>query len=50
MDEISGSLETGKLADFVVLSENLFEIDPVAIPDVQILRTVIGGQDRYVSE
>lgn len=50
MEEVSGSLEADKLADFVVLSENLFKIDPVAIPDVQIVRTVIGGQDRYEIE
>ena len=43
-----GTLEPGKWADFVVLSESLFEIDPVAIPDVRVLRTVVGGQDQYV--
>lgn len=48
-DERLGTLEAGKYADFVVLSENLFEIDPVAIPNVQVLRTVIGGQERYVA-
>jgi len=45
-----GTLEKGKLADFVVLSEDLFKIDPVNIPDVRILRTVVGGQDRFITE
>ena len=45
-----GTLEPGKWADFVVLSDNLFEIDPVALPSVRVLRTVVGGQDQYVAE
>ena len=46
----SGTIETGKLADFVVLSENLFEIDPVSIPSVHVNRTVVGGIDRFVQK
>lgn len=42
-----GLLKPGYLADFVVLSDNLFAIDPVAIKDVKVLRTAIGGVDRY---
>lgn len=45
-----GTLEKGKLADFVVLSEDLFKIDPVSIPDVRVLRTVVGGQDQFITE
>jgi len=43
----SGVLEAGRLADFVVLSANLLEIDPVDIPDVRVVRTVIGGESVY---
>jgi predicted amidohydrolase YtcJ len=43
----TGSLEPGKLADFVVLSEDLLTIDPLDIPDVEILMTVVGGKIRY---
>lgn len=45
-----GTLEAGKWADFVVLSDNLFEIDPAAIREVQVLRTVVGGKERYVAD
>ena len=44
-----GTLERGKGADFVVLSGNLFEINPVEITSVRVLRTVVGGQDQYVA-
>lgn len=46
----SGTLEPGKLADFAVLSEDLFAIDPVSIPRVQIIMTVVGGEVRYRAE
>ncbi len=39
-----GQMKAGMLADFVVLSENLFEIPPEKIKDVQVLMTVIGGR------
>ena len=44
------TLEPGKGADFVVLSGNLFEMNPVEIPSVRVLRTVVGGQDQYVAQ
>jgi len=42
-----GSLEINKLADFVVLSEDITKIDPVKIKDVQVLKTVVGGDVVY---
>lgn len=45
-----GTLEPKKLADFVVLSEDLFAIAPVNIPNVRVLRTVVGGKDRFVAQ
>jgi predicted amidohydrolase YtcJ len=38
----------GYLADFVVLSRSLFDTDPVEIPTIKVLRTVIGGRDEFV--
>jgi len=46
-DQDTGSLEIGKQADFVVLSNNLLTIDPNAIPDATVLQTVIGGETVY---
>jgi predicted amidohydrolase YtcJ len=46
-DAIKGSLEPGKLADFVVLSDNIFSIDPVKIWDVKVRMTVVDGKVVY---
>jgi len=50
MEDRSGSLAEGMLADFVVLSKNLFDVPGPQLSDVAVLRTVIGGVDRYVAE
>jgi predicted amidohydrolase YtcJ len=42
-----GLIAPGYLADFVVLSRNLFEIDPADIESVKVLRTVVGGRDEF---
>jgi len=39
-----GTLEPGKLADFVILSDDIFTIDPVKIRNVTVLKTVIDGR------
>jgi predicted amidohydrolase YtcJ len=39
-----GSITPGKYADLVVLSQNLFAIDPEAIPDTTAWLTVFGGR------
>ncbi len=39
-----GSLEVGKLADLVVLSENPKAMCPEDLPDIQVLQTYLGGQ------
>lgn len=46
-EDIKGSLEVGKLADFVVLSEDLFQIDPGKIKDVLVLQTYVGGKKVF---
>ena len=46
-EDIKGSLKAGKLADFVILDQNLLEIDPVLIKDVKILNTYVGGKRVY---
>ncbi|WP_417790733.1 amidohydrolase [Terasakiella pusilla] len=50
MEKGTGTLEIGKLADFTVLSENILTIEPVNIPNVKVLRTVVGGLDQYIAD
>ncbi|MFA9464964.1 MAG: amidohydrolase [Velocimicrobium sp.] len=42
-----GTLEPLKLADFVVLSEDIFKIPPEQIKDIQVVMTVVGGKVCY---
>ncbi|MDP9161514.1 MAG: amidohydrolase [Acidobacteriota bacterium] len=46
-EAIKGSITPGKLADFVVLSDDLFIMDKEKIKDIQIVRTVVGGSTVY---
>jgi predicted amidohydrolase YtcJ len=46
-EAIKGSITPGKLADFVVLSDDLFTVDQEKIKDLQIVRTVVGGTTVY---
>lgn len=42
-----GSITAGKLADFVMLADDLHAVAPSAIKDVKIVQTVVGGQVTY---
>jgi predicted amidohydrolase YtcJ len=42
-----GSIEPGKLADMVVLSEDIFNIDPVEIQNTKVDLTIFDGQVVY---
>ncbi|MEX0962721.1 MAG: amidohydrolase [Pseudohongiellaceae bacterium] len=43
-EDIKGSLEPGKLADMIVLSEDILTIDPEEIMDIEIEKTYVGGE------
>ena len=45
-----GRLTAGRLADFVVLSRDLFTIPPREIKDVRALLTVVGGRVTHTSQ
>jgi predicted amidohydrolase YtcJ len=45
-----GTISVGKLADFVVLSENIFTINPIEIEKVKVLTTVVDGKIVYQSK
>jgi len=44
-----GSIAPGKLADMVILSDDIFSIDPRAIRDVKVVTTLVGGRVVYES-
>ena len=44
MDNVKGSIEVGKLADFCILGDDLLNIDPHQISKSKVLMTIVGGQ------
>jgi predicted amidohydrolase YtcJ len=43
-DKEKGSITPGKLADMVLLSDDIFQLDPKKIGDVQVELTMLGGR------
>lgn len=50
MENKTGKLKAGMLADLVVLSDDLFTIAPEHIRDVKVLLTVVDGKEVYVNK
>ena len=46
-DDVTGSLETGKFADLIVIDRNPLKIAEDDIANVKVLETVVGGQTVY---
>lgn len=46
-EDRKGTLETGKLADLVMLSEDPLAVDPMRIKDIQVLQTIKEGRTVY---
>jgi hypothetical protein len=49
-EEVAGSLVPGKLADFIILSDDIFSVNPGKIPLIRVLATVLGGEIVYRSD
>jgi predicted amidohydrolase YtcJ len=45
-----GSIEPGKLADMVLLSQDVLGVAPAAVRDTHVLKTWVGGVEVYDSE
>jgi predicted amidohydrolase YtcJ len=48
-EQTEGSLEPGKVADLIVISLDLFKIEPTEIRETQVLLTMVGGKVVYES-
>ncbi|HWT01096.1 MAG TPA: amidohydrolase [Pyrinomonadaceae bacterium] len=44
MDDAKGTITAGKLADMVILSDDIFGIDPAKIENVRVLVTIMDGR------
>ncbi len=43
-ENVKGTLEVGKLADMIIISDNIFKIDPTKIAAAKVLTTVMEGR------
>jgi predicted amidohydrolase YtcJ len=48
-DDIRGSIEPGKLADFTIIGDDILTIDPNQIHAIPILYTIVGGKIVYTN-
>jgi predicted amidohydrolase YtcJ len=48
-EKTEGSLESGKLADLIVVSQDLFKVDPLKIGETKVLLTMVGGRVVYTA-
>jgi predicted amidohydrolase YtcJ len=46
-DHVKGTITTGKLADLVLLSRDIFKIDPKEIENVKVVLTMVDGRVVY---
>jgi predicted amidohydrolase YtcJ len=49
-EKTEGSIEPGKLADLIIVSQNIFEIDPHTIAQTKVEKTIVGGRVVYQAD
>jgi len=49
-EKTEGSLEEGKLADVIIVSQNVFDIDPHKIRETKVIATIVGGRVVYLAD
>ena len=49
-EKTEGSIESGKLADLIIVSQNIFEIDPHTIAQTKVEKTIVGGKVVYQAD
>jgi len=46
-EKTEGSIEVGKLADVIIISQDLFKIEPNQIGNTKVMMTIVGGDVVY---
>jgi predicted amidohydrolase YtcJ len=49
-EKSEGSLEIGKLADLIILSQNIFDVNPHRIDATKVVTTIVGGRLVYQAD
>lgn len=44
MEDVKGSIEVGKLADFCIIGDDILTVDPHKIGEITVLMTIVGGK------
>ena len=50
LENVTGSIEQGKWADFVILAEDPTQCDPARIKDIAVLETIVAGKSIFAAE
>jgi hypothetical protein len=46
-EKVKGSIESGKLADYVLLGKDPHDTEPDRIKEIPVVRTVVGGRTMH---
>jgi hypothetical protein len=49
-EKTEGSLEVGKLADLIIVSQNIFDVNPHKIGTTKVVTTILGGRVVYQAD